>query len=52
MVAPNQRGSTGYGAAHRNAIGGAWGGPDLADVLRLGRIRLFPSATHGGYATG
>ncbi|WP_344982322.1 alpha/beta hydrolase family protein, partial [Streptosporangium fragile] len=37
VVAPNQRGSTGYGAAHRDAIHGAWGGPDLADVLHLGR---------------
>ncbi|WP_157930548.1 S9 family peptidase [Glycomyces xiaoerkulensis] len=35
VIAPNQRGSTGYGAAHRTAIVGAWGGPDLADVLRL-----------------
>ncbi|MEV4379722.1 prolyl oligopeptidase family serine peptidase [Streptosporangium sp. NPDC049644] len=38
VVAPNQRGSTGYGAAHRDAIRGAWGGPDLADILHLGRI--------------
>ncbi|MFF4198017.1 alpha/beta hydrolase family protein [Nonomuraea sp. NPDC001831] len=37
VVAPNQRGSTGYGAAHRDAIRDAWGGPDLADVLALGR---------------
>ncbi|MCK2213719.1 prolyl oligopeptidase family serine peptidase [Actinomadura sp. ATCC 31491] len=37
VVAPNQRGSTGYGAAHREAVRGAWGGPDLADLLRLGR---------------
>ncbi|NAS25709.1 prolyl oligopeptidase family serine peptidase [Herbidospora sp. NEAU-GS84] len=36
VVAPNQRGSTGYGTAHRDAIRGAWGGPDLADVLHLG----------------
>ncbi|QMU78057.1 prolyl oligopeptidase family serine peptidase [Streptacidiphilus sp. PB12-B1b] len=35
VVAPNQRGSTGYGAAHAAAIHGAWGGPDLADVRRL-----------------
>ncbi|MGW0590036.1 alpha/beta hydrolase family protein [Streptosporangium sp. NPDC002607] len=38
VVAPNQRGSTGYGAAHRDAIQNAWGGPDLADVLCLGRF--------------
>ncbi|WP_133116279.1 alpha/beta hydrolase family protein [Amycolatopsis antarctica] len=37
VVAPNQRGSTGYGAKHRDAIHGAWGGPDLADVQHLGR---------------
>ncbi|MBB2910867.1 pimeloyl-ACP methyl ester carboxylesterase [Streptosporangium becharense] len=37
VVAPNQRGSTGYGATHRDAVHGAWGGPDLADVLHLGR---------------
>ncbi|WP_344973411.1 S9 family peptidase [Streptosporangium fragile] len=37
VVAPNQRGSTGYGPAHRDAIHGAWGGPDLADILHLGR---------------
>ncbi|MGW1081712.1 alpha/beta hydrolase family protein [Kitasatospora sp. NPDC002522] len=32
VVAPNQRGSTGYGAAHTLALVGAWGVPDLADV--------------------
>ena len=37
VLAPNQRGSTGYGAAHRLAIRDAWGGPDLADIVRLGR---------------
>jgi dipeptidyl aminopeptidase/acylaminoacyl peptidase len=35
VLAPNQRGSTGYGTAHAMAIRGAWGGPDLADVLTL-----------------
>lgn len=39
VVAPNQRGSTGYGAAYRDAINGAWGGPDLADIRWL-RARL------------
>ncbi|HET9140778.1 prolyl oligopeptidase family serine peptidase [Actinophytocola sp.] len=39
VVAPNQRGSTGYGSAHRQAINGAWGGPDLADIRHLG-VRL------------
>ncbi|MEU2158008.1 alpha/beta fold hydrolase [Streptomyces sp. NPDC019396] len=36
VVAPNQRGSTGYGAAHTLAIVGAWGVPDLADVAAAG----------------
>ncbi|MGW4381608.1 alpha/beta hydrolase family protein [Kitasatospora sp. NPDC004531] len=35
VVAPNQRGSTGYGAEFATAIRGAWGGPDLDDVLAL-----------------
>jgi pimeloyl-ACP methyl ester carboxylesterase len=37
VVAPNQRGSTGYGAEHMLAIRDAWGGPDLADVRHLAR---------------
>ncbi|MFF7947649.1 alpha/beta hydrolase family protein [Streptomyces griseorubiginosus] len=35
VVAPNQRGSTGYGAAHTLSLVGAWGVPDLADVSAL-----------------
>ncbi len=35
VLAPNQRGSTGYGLPHAMAIRGAWGGPDLADILSL-----------------
>ncbi|MFJ1758049.1 alpha/beta hydrolase family protein [Kitasatospora sp. NPDC088134] len=35
VVAPNQRGSTGYGPEYAAAIRGAWGGPDLTDVLAL-----------------
>jgi dipeptidyl aminopeptidase/acylaminoacyl peptidase len=35
VVAPNQRGSTGYGTDHAMAVCGAWGGPDLEDVLDL-----------------
>jgi dipeptidyl aminopeptidase/acylaminoacyl peptidase len=35
VVAPNYRGSTGYGPRHAAAIQGAWGGPDLEDVLVL-----------------
>ncbi|MET8052418.1 alpha/beta fold hydrolase [Streptosporangium sp. NPDC005286] len=46
VVAPNQRGSTGYGAAHRDAIQGAWGGPDLADIVHLGDV--LAAARHPG----
>jgi len=35
VVAPNQRGSSGYGAEHAQALQDAWGGPDLDDVLAL-----------------
>ncbi|WP_051943372.1 S9 family peptidase [Streptacidiphilus rugosus] len=35
VVAPNQRGSTGYGVEHAQAVQDAWGGPDLDDVLTL-----------------
>ncbi|BAJ28221.1 MULTISPECIES: alpha/beta fold hydrolase [Kitasatospora] len=35
VLAPNQRGSTGYGAPYAAAVHGAWGGPDLADVLAV-----------------
>lgn len=37
VVAPNYRGSTGYGDEHLRAVIGSWGGPDLDDVLALGR---------------
>ncbi|WP_354640023.1 alpha/beta hydrolase family protein [Kitasatospora camelliae] len=35
VLAPNQRGSTGYGPEYAMAVRGAWGGPDLEDVLAL-----------------
>ncbi|MEU3494016.1 alpha/beta fold hydrolase [Kitasatospora cineracea] len=35
VLAPNQRGSTGYGPQYAAAVNGAWGGPDLEDVLAL-----------------
>ncbi|QMU68341.1 S9 family peptidase [Streptacidiphilus sp. P02-A3a] len=35
VVAPNQRGSSGYGVEHAQALQDAWGGPDLDDVLTL-----------------
>ncbi len=37
VVAPNYRGSTGYGDEHLRAVIGDWGGADLDDVLHLGR---------------
>ncbi|MGH8907358.1 MAG: alpha/beta hydrolase family protein [Egibacteraceae bacterium] len=37
IVAPNQRGSSRYGAAYAQAIRGAWGGPDTDDVCRIAR---------------
>jgi pimeloyl-ACP methyl ester carboxylesterase len=37
VVAPNYRGSTGYGDEHLREVMGNWGGPDLDDVLDLGR---------------
>ncbi|MFF0413286.1 alpha/beta hydrolase family protein [Kitasatospora sp. NPDC004745] len=35
VVAPNQRGSAGYGAGHALAVVNAWGGPDRADIAAL-----------------
>ncbi|MGH8883999.1 MAG: alpha/beta hydrolase family protein [Egibacteraceae bacterium] len=37
VVAVNQRGSRGYGAAHTRPVIGAWGGPDLDDVCCIAR---------------
>jgi pimeloyl-ACP methyl ester carboxylesterase len=37
VVAPNYRGSTGYGDEHLRAVVDRWGGPDLDDVLHLGQ---------------
>ncbi|WP_431045512.1 alpha/beta fold hydrolase [Streptomyces sp. P1-3] len=37
VVAPNQRGSTGYGPGHHDVLRGAWGVPDLEDVTHLAR---------------
>ncbi|MEU5612723.1 alpha/beta fold hydrolase [Streptomyces sparsogenes] len=37
VVAPNPRGSVGYGEAFHRLIVGSWAGPDLADVLALAR---------------
>jgi pimeloyl-ACP methyl ester carboxylesterase len=60
-LAPNYRGSTGYGAEHVRAVLGDWGGPDVADVCRIAtdlaarraRRGLLPpvvyGASYGGY---
>lgn len=37
VIAPNPRGSVGYGNAFHRLIVGSWAGPDLADVLALAR---------------
>jgi len=37
VVAPNYRGSTGYGDEHLRPVIDNWGGPDLEDVIHLGR---------------
>ena len=37
VVALNQRGSSGYGNTHIQALRGAWGGPDLDDVCCIAR---------------
>ena len=37
VVAPNPRGSVGYGPKFRDAIRGGWGGHDMADVLAVAR---------------
>ncbi|MGI9002536.1 MAG: alpha/beta hydrolase family protein [Pseudonocardia sp.] len=47
VVAPNYRGSTGYGTEHQRAAIGNWGGPDLDDVLHLGRDLSSERARHG-----
>ncbi|MEV7414738.1 alpha/beta fold hydrolase [Streptomyces sp. NPDC089919] len=45
VIALNQRGSTGYGAAHTLAVSGAWGGPDLADVTAVTRFLIHERGT-------
>ncbi|WP_194293351.1 S9 family peptidase [Actinomadura macrotermitis] len=47
VVAPNYRGSTGYGEQHMRAVVGDWGGPDLADVVHLGRAVAGPRREAG-----
>ncbi|MEW1691231.1 alpha/beta fold hydrolase [Streptomyces sp. NPDC091265] len=57
VLAPNQRGSTGYGPDHRAGIRGAWGGPDLDDILHIvrsltGQRRGLPPAMLYGESYG
>ncbi|WP_235618898.1 alpha/beta hydrolase family protein [Embleya scabrispora] len=47
VVAPNQRGSTGYGARFAREPHGAWGGPDLADITAIGRTLAAERAAFG-----
>ncbi len=47
VVAPNIRGSSGYGRDHVMAIRNRWGGPDCDDVLAIGRWLI---ARRGGAA--
>ncbi|QKG22942.1 S9 family peptidase [Actinomadura verrucosospora] len=47
VVAPNQRGSTGYGEPHLRAVIGDWGGPDLDDVVHLARGIVRPRRDAG-----
>ncbi len=61
VVAPNCRGSTGYGDEYLRAVIGNWGGADLEDVLHLARClerdrrdRALPrpvvlGASYGGF---
>lgn len=37
VVAPNQRGSIGYGESYASCLHGAWGGPDLEDIAAIAR---------------
>lgn len=37
VVAPNQRGSIGYGESYASCLHGAWGGPDLDDITGIAR---------------
>jgi dipeptidyl aminopeptidase/acylaminoacyl peptidase len=38
VVAPNIRGSTGYGRDHLAAIRNNWGGPDCDDIIAIGNV--------------
>ncbi len=60
VVAPNCRGSVGYGDDHLEPIHGDWGGPDLDDVLHIAaqlererdphaRLPVVLGASYGGY---
>ncbi|HEY2173209.1 MAG TPA: alpha/beta fold hydrolase [Mycobacteriales bacterium] len=60
VVAPNCRGSVGYGDDHLEPIRGDWGGPDLDDVLHIAaqlererdphaRKPVVLGASYGGY---
>ncbi|UCM88137.1 alpha/beta hydrolase family protein [Streptomyces marincola] len=50
VIAPNPRGSTGYGDAFHRTVVGAWGGPDLDDVLAIARHLRAERRTPEGLA--
>ncbi|HSA52451.1 MAG TPA: alpha/beta fold hydrolase [Yinghuangia sp.] len=47
VVAPNQRGSIGYGESYASCLHGAWGGPDLDDVTAIVRTLASERAAAG-----
>ncbi len=47
VLAPNYRGSCGYGSQHMRAVLGAWGGPDLWDVTHIARRLARERAERG-----
>ncbi|MEU8136104.1 S9 family peptidase [Streptodolium elevatio] len=44
VVAPNQRGSIGYGESYASCLHGAWGGPDLDDITAIARTLVSERA--------
>ncbi|WTW97703.1 alpha/beta fold hydrolase [Streptomycetaceae bacterium NBC_01309] len=47
VVAPNQRGSIGYGESYASCLHGAWGGPDLDDITAIARTLVSERTAAG-----
>ncbi|WP_436772814.1 alpha/beta fold hydrolase [Yinghuangia sp. YIM S09857] len=47
VVAPNQRGSIGYGETYASCLHGAWGGPDLDDITAIARTLVSERTAAG-----